>query len=114
MARPLVAARPDRPAGTVGPPDNGSSRCNSGSCSDPPGRLRPTAPGDSGGTSAKSDDAIERTAEKGPVKLFVSVQPREPRLSDIVQMDVTVEAQPDVEIKPPAFGQAVGDFLIRD
>ena len=25
-----------------------------------------------------------------------------------------VEAQPDVEIKPPAFGQAVGDFLVRD
>ena len=29
-------------------------------------------------------------------------------------MDVTVESQPEVEIKPPAFGQAVGDFLIRD
>jgi hypothetical protein len=29
-------------------------------------------------------------------------------------MDVTVESQPGVEIKPPAFGQAVGDFLIRD
>jgi hypothetical protein len=29
-------------------------------------------------------------------------------------MDVTVESQPDVEIKLPAFGQAVGDFLIRD
>ena len=29
-------------------------------------------------------------------------------------MDVTVESQPDVEIKPPAFGQGVGDFLIRD
>ncbi len=29
-------------------------------------------------------------------------------------MDVRVESQPDVEIKPPAFGQAVGDFLIRD
>jgi hypothetical protein len=57
---------------------------------------------------------IERTAEKGPVKLVVRVQPREPRLSDLVEMDVTVESQPDVEIKPPAFGQAVGDFLIRD
>ena len=29
-------------------------------------------------------------------------------------MDVRVESQPNVEIKPPAFGQAVGDFLIRD
>ena len=48
------------------------------------------------------------------MKLSVRVWPREPRLSDLVEMDVTVEAQPDVEIKPPAFGQAVGDFLIRD
>ncbi len=59
-------------------------------------------------------DAIERSAEKGPVKLLVRVWPREPRLSDLVEMDVTVESQPGVEIKPPAFGQAVGDFLIRD
>jgi hypothetical protein len=67
------------------------------------------------GTAASSPgDAIERKAEKGPVKLSVQVRPREPRLSDLVEMDVTVEAQPDVEIKPPAFGQAVGDFLIRD
>ena len=29
-------------------------------------------------------------------------------------MDVRVESQPGIEIKPPAFGQAVGDFLIRD
>jgi hypothetical protein len=48
------------------------------------------------------------------VKLFVRVWPSKPRLSDLVEMDVRVESQPDVEIKPPAFGQAVGDFLIRD
>jgi hypothetical protein len=67
------------------------------------------------GTAASaSGAAIERTAEKGPVKLFVRVWPSKPRLSDLVEMDVRVEAQPDVEIKPPAFGQAVGDFLVRD
>jgi hypothetical protein len=60
------------------------------------------------------ENAIERKAEKGPVKLFVRVTPREPRLSDLVDMEVTVESQPDVEIKPPAFGQAVGDFIVRD
>jgi len=67
-----------------------------------------------GASPAQSDSAIERSAEKGPVKLFVRVWPREPRLSDLVEMDVTVESRPDIEIKPPAFGQAVGDFLIRD
>ncbi len=48
------------------------------------------------------------------MKLSVRVTPREPRLSDLVEMDVTVEGQANVEIKPLAFGQAVGDFLIRD
>jgi hypothetical protein len=67
-----------------------------------------------GGDAGSVGDAIERSAEKGPVKLFVRVQPREPRLSDLVEMDLIVESQPGVEIKPPAFGQAVGDFLIRD
>jgi hypothetical protein len=59
-------------------------------------------------------NAIERTAEKGPVKVSVRVTPHEPRLSDLVEMDVTVAFEPQVEIKPPAFGQAVGDFLVRD
>ena len=59
-------------------------------------------------------NTIERKSEKGPVKLFVRVWPREPRLSDLVDLDITVESQPGVEVKPPAFGQAVGDFLVRD
>jgi hypothetical protein len=67
-----------------------------------------------GASPAHADDAIERRAEKGPVKLLVRVWPREPQLSDLVEMEVQVESQPDVEIKPPAFGKAVGDFLIRD
>jgi hypothetical protein len=67
-----------------------------------------------GAAPSQSHKAIERSAQKGPVKLSVRVWPREPRLSDLVEMDVTVESQPDVEIKPPAFGQGVGDFLIRD
>jgi hypothetical protein len=66
------------------------------------------------GSSAGQGSAIERTAAKGPVKLSVSVSPREPSLSDLLKMDVVIEAPAGVEIKPPAFGQAVGDFLIRD
>jgi LPXTG-motif cell wall-anchored protein len=65
-------------------------------------------------SSAAQGDVIERTAAKGPVKLAVRVWPKAPRLSDLLQMEVRVESQPGVEIKPPAFGQAVGDFLIRD
>ena len=67
-----------------------------------------------GAAPSQLGNTIERSVEKGPVKLFVRVRPREPRLSDLVEMDVRVEYQPGIEIKPPAFGQAVGDFLIRD
>lgn len=59
-------------------------------------------------------DHLQRTAEKGPVKLVVRVTPAEPRLSDLVEMEVQVTAPLDVEVKAPAFGQAVGDFLVRD
>lgn len=66
------------------------------------------------GTAKSNVDRLERTSEKGPVKLTVQVTPAQPRLSDQVEMDVQVTAAPEVEVKPPTFGQAVGDFLVRD
>jgi hypothetical protein len=71
-------------------------------------------PAKEGAAVADSSGTLERKAEKGPVKLSVRVSPREPRLSDLVEMEVTVQSEPGVEIKPPAFGQAVGEFLVRD
>ena len=65
-------------------------------------------------STTTTGDSLERTSEKGPVKLLVRVTPREPRLSDLVEMEIIATGQKDVEIKPPAFGQAVGDFLVRD
>ena len=70
--------------------------------------------GTAGVASKASADYLERTAEKGPVKLVIRVTPAEPRLSDLVEMDVQVTAPPEVEVKAPAFGEAVGDFLVRD
>lgn len=64
-------------------------------------------------SAASISSAIERVADKGPVQLVVRVSPIEPRLSDLVKLDVVVTAQPDVVIKPPTFGDAVGDFLVR-
>ena len=59
-------------------------------------------------------DPLQRTAEKGPVKMTVRIWPREPRLSDRLTMEIAIESEPDVEIKPPAFGSSVGEFVIRD
>ena len=58
--------------------------------------------------------AIEKVAEKGPVKMTIRISPSEPRLSDIVDMEILVSAQDKILFEPPAFGQAVGDFLVRD
>src|SRR5690606_21083361 len=68
---------------------------------------------DSEDAAASAGQVIRRTTEKGPVSLSVRITPEEPRLSDLVQMDVEVTAEPQVEIQPPAFGEAVGDFLVR-
>ncbi len=64
--------------------------------------------------SSIPSDALERVTEKGPVKIIVHIWPSVPRLSDLVSMEIEVRFAPGVEIKPPAFGQAVGDFLIRE
>ena len=82
-------------------------------CDDPLRWLRGDARNEDASSSG-SGDTIERSSRERAGEAFVRVWPREPRLSDLVEMDVSVDAQPGVEIKPPAFGQAVGDFLVRD
>ena len=64
--------------------------------------------------TAATTEAIERVTEKGPVKLTVRISPTEPRLSDLIEMDVVVVAKNNVEVVPPTFGDAVGEFLVRD
>ncbi len=60
------------------------------------------------------ENAVERVAEKGPVKLAMHVWPSVPRLSDLVSMEIEIQFDEGVEVKPPGFGQAVGEFLVRD
>ena len=57
---------------------------------------------------------LEKTAEKGPVKLTVRFSPKEPRLSDYIDLDVIVSAPENIKITPPPFGKSVGEFLIND
>ena len=46
--------------------------------------------------------------------MTVRVSPPEPRLSDLVNLEIEVVAPEQIEIKAPTFGNAVGDFLVRD
>ncbi len=59
-------------------------------------------------------EGIEKTIEKGPVKLTVRVSPKQPRLSDTIVLELTVRAAPEIEIKKPEFGKGVHEFTIRD
>ncbi len=59
-------------------------------------------------------DVISRVSEKGPVRMTIRVSPAEPRLSDLVSLEIEVVAPEQIEIKAPTFGNAVGDFLVRD
>ena len=61
-----------------------------------------------------ASESIVLKNEKGPVELQVRLWPKEPRLSDLVELEIEVGAEADVVIRPPEFGEAVGDFLVRD
>ncbi len=57
--------------------------------------------------------SIERTSRQGPVQLTIRVTPAIPRLSDLVDVEIEVQAPPEFSIKPPVFGQAMGEFIVR-
>jgi hypothetical protein len=65
-------------------------------------------------TEHPASESIVLKKEKGPVELQVRLWPKEPRLSDLVELEIEVGAEADVVIRPPSFGEAVGDFLVRD
>ena len=58
--------------------------------------------------------AVASRVERGPVRFDVSLQPKSPRLSDEPVLTLTIRAAAGVEVEKPPFGEAVGDFLVRD
>ena len=58
--------------------------------------------------------AVESRVERGPVRFEVSLRPGAPRLSDEPVLTLTIRATAGVEVEKPPFGEAVGDFLVRD
>ncbi|MEQ9409763.1 MAG: hypothetical protein RIK87_18650 [Fuerstiella sp.] len=59
-------------------------------------------------------DALHSEVERGPVKLSVDITPKEPRLSDEPTLTLTISAADGIDVNAPPFGEAVGDFIIRD
>ena len=65
----------------------------------------------------QSEDEVQTSRteiERGPVKVIVEVSPSPARLSDEPQLTLTIAAEEGVEVEPPPFGGALGEFLIRD
>lgn len=65
------------------------------------------------GQSAQAKSLV-RESNNGPVQLTVRVTPESPRLSDLVSLELLIKAEEGIEIIPPVFGKAVGDFLVLD
>lgn len=57
-------------------------------------------------------DAIVRTTQQGPVKATVSLSPQAPRLGDPLVLVLSIEAEPQVSVDMPPFGEALGRFAI--
>lgn len=66
---------------------------------------------------ARTADAVETlsiTSEEGPVVVTVTLSPKSPRLGDVLTLTLTVQAQPNITVEMPAFGEALGRFSIID
>lgn len=59
-------------------------------------------------------DAIRKIDESGPVKAETIVWPKAPKLGDPIHLRLEVEADPGVELRMPAFGDALGRFDILE
>jgi len=78
--------------------------CNSSSDQPPETAAEPT-----------EDQNVARSeVERGPVKVTVEVEPREARLSDEPTLTLTIDYEQGVTVRKPPFGEAMGDFLVRD
>jgi hypothetical protein len=62
----------------------------------------------------RADKPLENTAESGPVKATVSLEPVKPLIGDTVTLTITVTAAKDVEVLMPEFGEALERFTIID
>jgi len=61
---------------------------------------------------AQAEEGLERTTQRGPVTASVRLEPSEPVIGDVLELTLTVVAEPEVEILMPAFGEALERYAI--
>jgi len=64
--------------------------------------------------SSKSARVAKTEATRGPVHAVVEVSPQPARLSDEPTLTLTIDYESGVVIDKPPFGDALGDFIVRD
>ncbi len=57
---------------------------------------------------------IEKTAERGPVKVVVRLDPPAPVIGDAVTLTVEVTAEDGIDLMMPEFGQSLDRFSVRE
>ncbi|WP_417736262.1 hypothetical protein [Rosistilla oblonga] len=57
---------------------------------------------------------IEKVSQSGPVSVAISLDPPEPLIGDPVTLRIEVQAEQDVEVLMPEFGEALDRFAIVD
>ena len=61
-----------------------------------------------------TDDALTVKTERGPLTAVVAINPKEPRVSDLLTVTLTVTAPNDIDIKLPEFRSAFDELVVRD
>lgn len=57
-------------------------------------------------------DEIKQTKTVGPVSVTVTLSPDQPRIGDELTFEISVEAEPNVDLLMPEFGEALNRFAI--
>jgi hypothetical protein len=72
--------------------------------------------GGTSGTVERSEAESKASSEisRGPVRVLVEVSPEPARLSDEPTLTLSIDYESGVKIHKPPFGEAFGDFIIRD
>ncbi|UCD75934.1 MAG: hypothetical protein JSV91_03240 [Phycisphaerales bacterium] len=65
-------------------------------------------------SSAGGDGAVERTAERGPVRMSVRADRSEVSVGDAIEMLVEVVAEPGVDVEMPVLEDTLSPFEVRD
>ena len=63
---------------------------------------------------AGAGESIVRESRSGPITAEVRLEPAKPLIGDTVTLTITVQAQKDVELLMPAFGEALERYTIVD